>query len=70
MLLVNISSTDGQQMRSTSDRKPQQKKNGRQVISSQITKDLASARSALGFVPGLRVDRRGRSKQSRPEPSE
>ena len=44
-----------------------QKKNGRQVISSQITKDSASTNSARGFVLILRVGRRGRSMKSRPE---
>ena len=37
----------GLQSTGTNDRK----KSGRQVISSQITKDTASTRSAPGFVP-------------------
>ena len=47
-----------------------QKRNGRQVISSQITKDFVSARSALWFVLNrtvVRVGRRGRFDTSRPE---
>ena len=47
-----------------------QKKSGRQVISSQITKDSASTRSALGFVRTLRVGRRGRPVKDRPRLSE
>ena len=59
MLLVKIAWTGSQDLVTgkTTERGLQstgtndQKKSGRQVISSQITKDSASTRSAHGFVP-------------------